>query len=88
MFFNVIRYLILSKILSCFSPEWNNPRYLVVSCFLIYSSTSSKIIQKKALHDMEFSMQCRICKKDLFEIKIINIDYYVIKMIKFELLIC
>ena len=46
MFFNTTRYLLFSNVLSNFSSEWNNARYLVPSYFLTYSSSSSKIICK------------------------------------------
>ena len=38
LFFNLIKYLILSKVLSYFSPELNNARFSVLSYFLIYPS--------------------------------------------------
>ena len=46
LLFNITRYLILSKILSCFSSEWIDARYLGLSYFLLYPSTLSKIILK------------------------------------------
>ena len=42
LFFNLIKNLILSKVLSRFSPELNNARFAVLSYFLIYPSISSK----------------------------------------------
>ena len=46
LLFNIISYLILSKILSHFSSECSNIRHLVLSYFLVYSSTLPKIIHK------------------------------------------
>ena len=43
---NMIRYLGLSNIILYFSSKFNNPGYLVLSCFLLNLRTLSQIKRK------------------------------------------
>ena len=86
LLFNITRYLILSKILSCFSSEWTDPRYLALSYFLLCPSTLSKIILKSLW--IVCSFLCKMINQEVFvwfflpiiffiEIQIIKIGYFI-----------
>ena len=69
LLFYITRYLILSNILSYFSSNWNNVRYLVLSYFRINLSTLSKITHS------EFVGYEVLCATSYIFITIVSYDF-------------